>query len=44
MAGPKEKRRVALALAQATGLPLRDPFGRIVHEEKPPPGASDAME
>jgi hypothetical protein len=30
MAGPKEKRRVALALARATGLPLTDPFGRLV--------------
>ena len=29
-AGPKEKRRIGIALAQATGLPLLDDFGRPI--------------
>lgn len=29
-AGPKEKRRIALALAQATGRPLLADFGRVI--------------
>ena len=29
-AGPKDKRRIGIALAQATGLPLLDDFGRPI--------------
>ncbi|HEV8119206.1 MAG TPA: hypothetical protein VGQ32_11800, partial [Thermoanaerobaculia bacterium] len=29
-AGPKDKRRIGIALAQATGLPLSDDFGRPI--------------
>lgn len=43
MAGPKEKRRVALALAQATGLPLRDPLGRLVTTSGEPGAGPSAV-
>ncbi|HEY7862679.1 MAG TPA: hypothetical protein VIE39_03415 [Thermoanaerobaculia bacterium] len=39
MAGPKEKRRVALVLARATGLPLTDPLGRPVAGDPAEPPA-----
>lgn len=39
-AGPKEKRRIGLALARATGRPLLADFGRVISgpEESGPPG------
>lgn len=44
MVGPKEKRRIGLALARATGLPLRDPLGRLVSAPaEPSPEAAAGM-
>jgi hypothetical protein len=36
MAGPREKREIALALARATGMKLTDPFGRVVAQAPEP--------